>query len=65
MLELIWCPDCGRPAEVLRRDWIGSTHGPVEHLQVRCLDRHVYFLAAAYVVPAEQPADELAPERGA
>ena len=36
-LELTWCPDCGRTAEVIDRFWLPSTDGPLEHVKTRCL----------------------------
>jgi hypothetical protein len=32
-LEIVGCPDCGRPALVEWRTHIESTHGAVEHLK--------------------------------
>ena len=45
-LELVACPECGRPAEVEWRDRLDSTHGTVEHLKIRCLDRHWFLMPA-------------------
>ena len=36
-LELTWCPDCGRTAEVIDRFWLPSTDGPLEHVKTRCI----------------------------
>jgi hypothetical protein len=36
-LELTWCPDCGRTAEVMDRVWLQSTEGPFEHVKTRCI----------------------------
>jgi hypothetical protein len=36
-LELTHCPQCGRPAEVIDRFFLPSTHGPVEHVKTRCV----------------------------
>jgi hypothetical protein len=36
-LELSWCPDCGRTAEVIDRVWLPSTEGPLEHVKTRCI----------------------------
>lgn len=43
-MELTSCPECGHPAEVLGRDVLESTDGPVEHARVRCVQRHFFFL---------------------
>ena len=45
-LELVACPECGQPAEIEWRDHLGSTHGAVEHLKIRCLDRHWFLMPA-------------------
>ena len=46
MLFLLPCPepDCGVPAEVLYRTVLCSTDGPVEHVKVQCLARHIFLL---------------------
>ena len=35
--EFTSCPECGRPAEILDRFQLPSTHGPIEHIKVRCI----------------------------
>lgn len=34
--ELVACPECGAPAEIIDRFVLESTDGPVEHATVRC-----------------------------
>jgi hypothetical protein len=46
-LDLVPCPDCGAPAEVLDRFALPSTAAPVEHAEVRCLMRHRFPLQVA------------------
>lgn len=46
-LEIIGCPDCGAPAEIVWRTALPSTSGTVEHLDVRCVRRHTFFMPAA------------------
>lgn len=41
------CPQCGQVAEVVDRDVWPSTDGPVEHLHVRCVDKHRFVLPAS------------------
>jgi hypothetical protein len=36
-LELTTCPECGAPAEVIRRFVLSSTDGPIEHVKTRCV----------------------------
>ena len=49
MSQVQWtsCPQCGLLAEVVDRDVWPSTDGPVEHLHVRCVDRHRFVLPAS------------------
>ncbi|HZO28349.1 MAG TPA: hypothetical protein VFH48_20420 [Chloroflexota bacterium] len=44
--DVVTCPECEQPAAVERRAQLDSTDGPVEHLKIRCLDRHSLFLPA-------------------
>jgi hypothetical protein len=46
-MDITTCPECAGVAEVQWRTVLESTHGPVEHAQVRCVSRHVYFLPVA------------------
>jgi hypothetical protein len=48
-VELVVCPECGHPAEVEWRDELESTSGAVEHLKIRCLNRH-WFLMPSYML---------------
>lgn len=43
-LDLVACPECGQPAEVEWSDEIHSTEGAVEHLKIRCLNRHWFLM---------------------
>ena len=45
-LEIIGCPDCGAPAEIVWRTELPSTDGQIEHLDVRCVRRHKFFMPA-------------------
>ena len=47
------CPECGALAEVLWRDVLESTAGPVEHAKIGCMNRH-WFLLPLWKL--EQPA---------
>ena len=53
-LDLVVCPDCAAPAEVVDRFTMPSTDGPVEHVKVACLARH-WFLLPAASLPAVLP----------
>jgi rubredoxin len=50
--ETATCPECGGPAVVEWRSTGGSTDGSVEHIKVRCPDRHWFLLPASWVGPA-------------
>lgn len=42
-LEIIGCPECNAPAEVLT--WVSvSESGVAEHVRVRCVQRHWFLL---------------------
>ena len=45
-LDLVVCPECSAPAEVVDRFTLPSTDGPVEHVTVACLARHRFLLPA-------------------
>lgn len=55
-MEWTQCPECGLVAEVVARDVWDSTDGPVEHIHVRCVDRH------RFVLPVEVLARHHVPE---
>lgn len=44
LAELTSCPQCGAPAEITRRDVLESTDGPVEHVGLGCVQRHVFLM---------------------
>ena len=46
-MDTTLCPECGTLAEVLWRDVIDSTEGPVEHAKIGCINRHWFLLPAA------------------
>ena len=58
-LDLVVCPDCSAPAEVVDRFTLPSTDGPAEHVKVRCLHRHWFVLLAA-TLPTARTLDALA-----
>jgi hypothetical protein len=46
-LDLVVCPECAAPAEVVDRFTLPGTDGPVEHVKVACLAQHWFLLPAA------------------
>jgi hypothetical protein len=46
-LDLVVCPECFAPAEVVDRYALPSTDGPIEHVKVMCVVRHWFLLPAA------------------
>ena len=47
------CPQCGAPAQITERFQLGSTAGPVEHLQTGCVNHWLTPLAEPS--PARSP----------
>lgn len=50
-IDLVVCPECAAPAEVVDRFALPSTDGPVEHAKVLCLATHWFLLPAAALPP--------------
>ena len=46
-LDTTTCVECGELAEVLWRDVLEGTDGPVEHAKVACVQRHWFLLPVA------------------
>jgi len=44
--DTVACPECGGTAVVEWRDVVQSTEGPVEHVKIRCSDRHWFLMLA-------------------
>ena len=42
--DLVVCPECSAPAEVVDRFALDGTDGPVAHVKIRCLFRHGFLL---------------------
>jgi hypothetical protein len=40
-MDLVDCPACGLPAEVLHHFTLPSTTGPAHHVKLRCISGHV------------------------
>lgn len=40
ILEIVECPECAAPAEIVERFVLESTNGPVEHAILLCILRH-------------------------
>ena len=64
-LDLVVCPECAAPAEVVDRFALPSTEGSVEHVKVQCLGRHWFLLPAAALprVPAVSTTARTGPVR--
>jgi hypothetical protein len=48
-MEMTTCPECGAVAEIVERHVLGSTDGPMEHVKVRCIERHWFFLPVSWL----------------
>lgn len=55
-MDITGCPECGVPAEVTDRFVVDSTDGPVEHVRIRCADRHWFLLPLASLCPSARRA---------
>ena len=53
-LDLVVCPECAAPAEVVDRYPLASTDGPVDHVKVACLLRH-WFVLPVTSLPTVRP----------
>ena len=54
-MELVTCPECGDPAEVVERFVLDSTDGPVEFARVACLSRHWFTMTVGDLRSAVRP----------
>ena len=50
-MDIVCCPSCGQPAEVIWRAHLCSTDGAIEHVKLFCLAQHVFLVAAADLIP--------------
>jgi hypothetical protein len=48
------CPQCGASAQITERFWLGGTAGPVEHVQIGCVNNH-WLTPLAETVASAQP----------
>lgn len=54
-MEMITCPGCGDPGEVVERFVMDSTDGPIEFARTGCLSRHWFTVAVADLRSAVAP----------
>ncbi|HEX6578642.1 MAG TPA: hypothetical protein VF082_09760 [Jiangellaceae bacterium] len=60
-MDLVTCPDCGQPADVVWRSIVASTDGPVEMAKIRCALWHHFLMPSEGLLPvgtATAPAAE-------
>lgn len=57
ILQLTLCPDetCRLPAEVADRFVLTSTSGPIEHVTIRCVARHLFTVPVHRLAPDQVP----------
>jgi hypothetical protein len=48
-VQLTCCPECDGIAEVEYRTVLESTSGPVEHVKIRCINRHWFKMPVSYL----------------
>jgi hypothetical protein len=46
-MDVVDCPECGLPAEVLDRFTLESTDGPVEMIKIRCVKGSPFLMPTA------------------
>ena len=56
-MDLTTCPECGNAAEILWRDVLESTDGPIEHAKVLCIDHHWFVLPVAHLATSRPSLD--------
>lgn len=54
LLIILSCPECEVPAEVTDRFSLASTHGPVDHVVLRCTAGHHFRMPAEKLSAEEQ-----------
>ena len=57
------CPQCGQIAEVVDRDVLPSTDGPVEHVHVRCVAKHRFVMPVVALARDLEGTSPAVPER--
>lgn len=45
-MDIVCCPGCDQPAEIVWRTHLHSTDGLIEHVSLRCLIGHVFLMPA-------------------
>ena len=50
-MDLVTCPECGQPADVVWRSMVASTEGPVEMAKIRCVLWHHFLMSSEGLVP--------------
>ncbi len=55
ILQLTVCPEltCHLPAEITDRFVLPSTDGPIEHVTLHCVARHIFTLPVARLVTTD------------
>jgi hypothetical protein len=53
--EIVECPECAAPAEVVDRFVLESTNGPIEHAIVLCVLRHRFIAIVERLVSPRLP----------
>jgi hypothetical protein len=57
MLDLTVCPEpsCSSAAQIFDRSALQSTDGPIEHVRIRCLNRHRFLLPVEMLAALPSP----------
>lgn len=54
-LDLVGCPECAAPAEIIDRFVLESTDGPIEHAIVACAVRHRFTMLTERLMSGRPP----------
>jgi len=54
-MDMTNCPECGEIAEVEWRAVLESTDGPIEHVRIKCVQRHWFLMPVASLTRFRQP----------
>ena len=60
-IEWTRCPQCDQIAEVVDRDVLPSTDGPVEHVHVRCVAKHRFVMPVVSLAGEHEDTSPAAP----
>ena len=57
---IVGCPQCDATAEAVHKGTLASSHGPVDMLQIACVNRHWFLMPGDALRSASPALDPLA-----